>query len=54
MRAHGRKHLFWVTNERPHDKTSALQHITLICGGEERISIAESLLPRASTVHNNK
>ena len=32
----------------------SLPHITLICGGEERISIEESLLPRASTVHNNK
>ena len=31
-----------------------LQRFTLTCGREERFLIAVSLLPRASTVYNNK
>ena len=31
-----------------------LQRITLTCGRGARVPIEESLLPRASTVHNNK
>jgi hypothetical protein len=31
-----------------------LQRITLTCGRGARVSIEESVLPRASTVHNNK
>ena len=31
-----------------------LQRITLTCGRGARVSIQDSLLPRASTVHNNK
>jgi hypothetical protein len=33
---------------------SVLQRITLTYGRGARISIEDSLLPRASTVHNNK
>ena len=32
----------------------SLQRITLTCGRGARVSIEESLLPRASAVHNNK
>ena len=33
---------------------SSLQRITLTCGRGARVSIEESLLPRASAVHDNK
>jgi hypothetical protein len=36
------------------DARLPLQRITQSCGRGARISIKESLLPRASTVHNNK
>jgi hypothetical protein len=39
---------------RPRRKLNALQRITLTCGRGSRGSIEDSLLPRASTVHNNK
>ena len=35
-------------------KAGLLQRITLTYGRGARVSIEESLLPRASTVHNNK